>query len=52
MKGKIEIYFEMPLLADYLQLSGKKLSEKDVRGAIEPLIHQAVEFHLNNYDIQ
>ena len=48
MKGKIEIYFEMPLLADYLQLSGKKLSEKDVRGAIEPLIHQAVEFHLNN----
>lgn len=47
MKGKIEIYFELPLLADYLKLSGKRLSEKDVRVAIEPLIHEAVEFHLN-----
>ena len=49
MKGKIEIYYDMPLLAEYLELAGgKQVSEKDVQTAIEPLIHEAVEFHLND----
>ena len=48
MKGKIEIFYDMPLLAEYLERTGKKLSEDDVKSAIEPMIHEAVVYHLND----
>lgn len=31
MKGEIEIFYDMPLLAEYLERTGKKLSEDDVK---------------------
>lgn len=48
MKGKIEIFYDMPLLAEYLELTGKKLTEKEVQSAIEPMVHEAVTYHLND----
>lgn len=48
MKGKIEIFYDMPLLAEYLERTGKKLSEDDVKSAIEPMVHEAVVYHLND----
>ena len=47
MKGKVEVFYEMPLLGEYLKRTGNQQIEQQLQSCLCHMIETAIEYYLN-----
>lgn len=48
MKGKVEVFYEMPLLGEYLKRTGNQQIEQQLQSCLCHMIETAIEYYLND----